>query len=64
MRFRTKAQWAAAKAREYRDEARGLPRVPSSDWRGVRSRMKYQSSLYARADRYDGMAEHFRRQGL
>lgn len=64
MRYRTKAEWAAAKARELRQRAWDLPTVPSADWRGVRRRMRVLGTLHADASRFDRMAERFRAQGV
>ena len=62
--YRTKAEWAAAKARELRQEARLMPTVPSANWQAVRRRMTALRTLRAEADRLEKLAERFRAQGV
>lgn len=66
MRYKTKAQWAAAKAAELRNRAAELrgERVPSSDWRGVQSKMRILASIDRDTYRFETMAERFRAQGM
>lgn len=63
MRYATKADWAAAKARQLREEARLLPYVSGSDWRGVRARCRAVQTISDSARRYERMAERFRARG-
>lgn len=66
MRYQTKAEWAAAKARQLRDEAlqARARRVTSDDWRGVRSKMALLDSLGRDAARFEAMADRFRARGV
>lgn len=66
MGYKTKAEWAAAQARNLRQQAAGLhdQRLPSADWRGIRGKMVASGRLHAEAARYARMAERFRQQGL
>lgn len=64
MRYATKADWAAAKARQLREEARLLPYVHSADWRGVRARCRAVQTISDHARRYERMAERFRAAGV
>lgn len=61
--YRTKAEWAAAKARELRQEADLMPTVSIHDWRGVKRRMGAVRSLTAEADRFERMARTFSARG-
>ena len=61
--YATKAEWAAAKARELRQEADLLPVASIHDWRGVKRRMGAVRSLTADADRFDRMARRFSERG-
>ena len=63
--YKTKAEWAAAKAEECREAARTL-RYESTAGR-PRARMNKHGALNSLADqaaKYDRMAERFRRRGL
>ena len=51
-----KARWAARKAAEIRRQARALPMVPSSDWRGVRARCEAIRRLETEAQRFEAIA--------
>lgn len=61
--YPSKAAWAAAKARELRQEARLMPTVQSADWQGVRRRMRALRALRAEADRMDRLAKVFSERG-
>lgn len=58
MAYRTKAEWAAAKARKLRDEAAELRahRIPVGDWRKVRRKMDALRHLESEAARFDRIA--------
>lgn len=61
--YETKAAWAAARARELRQEAQLLPTVSVHDWRGVKRRMGAVRSLTDEADRFERMAQKFSERG-
>lgn len=61
---RTKADWAAAQARDRRDQAAALPVLPASDWRGIQQRTRTHAHLHAEASRFERMAASFRARGL
>jgi hypothetical protein len=61
--YPTKAAWAAAKAHELRQKADAIPRVQSSNWRGVRRRMTGLDNLRREALRFEMIAERFAAQG-
>jgi hypothetical protein len=54
--YPSKAAWAAAQAAQRRAAADALPRVPGSDWRGVRRRQAARLALQAEAARFDAIA--------
>lgn len=60
MRYKTKAEWAAAKAAELQQQAFALPTHSSHDWRAVKGRMRAQETLLAESWRYARMAERLR----
>jgi len=59
MRYRTKAEWAHARARTLRAQADQLraERIPSADWRGVRRKMDGIRRLEEEAQRFARIAE-------
>lgn len=63
--YRTKAEWAEATAKQLESDLASLraDRVPSANWRRVRSKMAAIDNLSAQARRYRGMAERFRAAG-
>lgn len=63
MRYKTKAEWAEAKARELRTKARLLPLVPSADWRNVRRRVVAIRTINADAHRFERLAARYRAEG-
>lgn len=62
--YKTKAEWAAARATELRERIREL-RFKSSEGSTARARRKYDSIalLEAEASKYEGMAARFRERG-
>ena len=62
MAYRTKSEWAAAKAQALRDEAAALrvTHVPSGDWRGVRRKTEALRHLEREAARFDRIARRYR----
>lgn len=64
MRYATKAEWAAAKAQQLRNEARLLPHVRAADWRNVKARTRAMRTIHADADRFERMAAVFRKSGV
>ena len=62
--YRTKAEWAAAKAAAARKQADLLPICSAHDWRGIQRRVRAVRTLRAGADRFDRLAERFRLQGV
>jgi hypothetical protein len=63
--FKTKAEWAASRAKELRDQAYKI-RFTSSNGQAWRARRKFESvdRLYEEAARFDQMAATYRRKGL
>lgn len=64
--YRYKWQWAEAKAQGLREQASQVSRerIPSSDWRNVRSKMRVLDSLGRDAGKYERMAERFKEAGI
>jgi predicted nucleic acid-binding protein len=66
MSYRSKAEWAAAKAQEIHQQARELAaeRVPSAKWRRVRAKLDGAARLREEAFRFERMARRYREQGV
>lgn len=62
--YPTKAAWAAAKAKELREEADSLPYVPAANWRGVRRRAMSKRVLLEEARRFEQIASNMEARGL
>lgn len=62
MRYRSKAEWAAAKAQTLHLEAEALrlQHIPSSNWRAVQGKARALSAIRAEALRFERMARRFR----
>ena len=62
MAYRTKAEWAAAKAQALHKEAERLrlQNIPSSNWRAVQRKARALSAIRAEALRFERMAARFR----
>jgi len=64
--YRTKWQWAEAKAAELRLEETSwrTRHVPSADWRGIRGKMTALESIGRDRRKFEALAERFRAEGV